>query len=138
MRLPLTAACPRDGAPQLATALAAKLRDPDPGVRAEFAERLVRACDRYNRPLEQIIGKALEQPWRPPLQPPVPPKTPMGQMNWLSWCRFILHHDLTEWERRFIANVMRKAYPSAGQKAKLREILLKVHAAGCGKWGLAN
>jgi len=62
----------------------------------------------------------------------------MGQMNWLSWCRFLLYQPLTDWEFRFVTNLMRRAYPTLGQRQKLREILHSVYPAGCGKWGMPN
>ncbi len=129
---------PDDGVPQLITALAAKLRDPSPSVRAMFAERLVRACDRYDRPIEQVIAKEFNQAWRPPVPAPTPPRSPMGKMNWLSWCRFMLHHELTDWERTFIASVMKRRNPSKGQREKLREVLLKIYPGGCGGWGMPD
>ena len=135
MPLPFGHSPHSDGVPQLVTAMAAKLRDPDPAVRAEFAQRLMRACDRSNRPLEQVLGAAFNQPWRPPTPAPPVPRAAMGKMNWLAWCRLMLGHSLSDWERGFITNVMRQAQPSERQRMKLREVLLRVHPEGCGGWG---
>lgn len=135
MQLPLSSNPHSNGVPQLITAIAAKLRDPDPAVRADYSERLVRALDRNNRPLEQVLGAAFNQPWSPPSAAQKPPAAPMGKMNWLAWCRFMLGENLNEWERKFIVNVMRQAGPSERQREKLREILLRLHPMGCGGWG---
>lgn len=115
--------------------MAQELRSPDPSARAEFGKRLVEALDRHGYALDRIVAAALRD--APSVATKSPPGRPMGQYNWAGWARFMLLSPLlTQWEHKFIKVVMRRAFPSAAQREKLREILQKVYPAGCGRWGL--
>uniref|UniRef100_A0A6H1ZSB9 Uncharacterized protein n=1 Tax=viral metagenome TaxID=1070528 RepID=A0A6H1ZSB9_9ZZZZ len=121
----------------MAASLASGLRHKDPVHVANCASRLVDALDRGGFAIETVVANAVSAPIVHSMKPGS--RQPMGQYNWPSWVRHMLLSPLlTEWEDKFLRQVMRQNTPSKLQKQKLWEILRKVYPAGCGRWGKRN